>query len=58
MNTSRERLLWIGTAVMLGIGYVLLGRGETTMSPVFLLAGYMVLAPMAILSNGTSRKTS
>jgi hypothetical protein len=41
-------LLGIALAV-LGIGYVALSRGSTTLSPVLLVLGYCVLVPASLL---------
>jgi hypothetical protein len=44
-------LLGIGIAV-LGLGYVALSRGSTTLAPVLLVAGYCVLVPASLLLRG------
>ena len=52
---SRGMLLWPATALVLAIGYVLLGQGESTVSAVLLVIGYVCLAPSAILLGYNSR---
>ncbi len=44
-------LLAIGVGVLVA-GYVTLGRGSTTMAPVFLVTGYCVLIPASLLVRG------
>ena len=42
--------LLLGIALLvLGIGYVALSRGSTTLSPVLLVLGYCVLVPASLL---------
>ena len=48
-NRSRA-LLWWGVAMLvLAAGYADLARGGETLAPVLLVAGYLVLVPLAIL---------
>ncbi|HEX7938504.1 MAG TPA: hypothetical protein VF483_05885 [Gemmatimonadaceae bacterium] len=48
-NRSRA-LLWWGVAVLvIAAGYADLARGGETLAPVLLVAGYVVLVPLAIL---------
>ena len=43
-------LLWWGVAVLvIAAGYADLARGGETLAPVLLVAGYVVLVPLAIL---------
>jgi len=45
--------LLLGLAlVVLGVGYVALSRGSTTLAPVLLVAGYCVLVPASLLLRG------
>lgn len=48
----RAGVAWTATAVSIGMGYVLLARGGTTVPAALLVLGYVVLAPMAILGVG------
>lgn len=43
--------LWfaLGGLATIALGYFLLGRGSITMAPVLLVAGYVVLLPLAII---------
>ena len=45
---ARTPLLWIGTALTIVAGYVLLARGGTTAPALLLVVGYVLLAPLAI----------
>ena len=43
-------MLWWGVAVLvIAAGYADLARGGETLAPVLLVAGYVVLIPLAIL---------
>jgi hypothetical protein len=45
--------LLLGIALLvLGIGYVALSRGSTTLAPVLLVLGYCVLVPASLLLRG------
>jgi hypothetical protein len=52
-STTRTRSLvwWGATAVTLLAGYADLARGGETIAPLLLVAGYCVLAPLAILKS-------
>ena len=43
--------LWfaLGGLTVIAAGYYLLGQGSTSLAPVLLVLGYVVLLPMAIL---------
>ena len=41
-------LLLGGALVCLGVGYVLLAQGSTTVAPVLLVLGYCVLFPLGL----------
>jgi hypothetical protein len=46
---GRLRLLWPAVATLtLALGYVDLAAGGTTVAPVLLILGYVVLVPLAI----------
>jgi hypothetical protein len=45
---SRAVSLWGATVLTIGIGYALLANDETTVAPVLLVIGYVILAPCAI----------
>jgi len=47
-------LLGIALAV-LGLGYVALSRGSTTLAPVMLVLGYCVLVPASLLLRGREK---
>ena len=48
-NRSRALLWWGVAALVLLAGYADLARGGETLAPVLLVAGYLVLVPLAIL---------
>ncbi|HEX7546840.1 MAG TPA: DUF2723 domain-containing protein, partial [Gemmatimonadaceae bacterium] len=52
----RTPLLWIGTLLTIVAGYALLAKGGTTAPVVLLLAGYVLLAPLAIRGSGECTK--
>jgi hypothetical protein len=41
--------LFVGAAIALGVGYLLLGRGSTTAAPILLVLGYCVLLPLGLI---------
>jgi hypothetical protein len=41
--------LFVGAAVVLGAGYMLLARGSTTVAPILLVVGYCVLLPLGLI---------
>jgi hypothetical protein len=41
--------LFVGAAVALGAGYLLLARGSTTAAPILLVVGYCVLLPLGLI---------
>jgi hypothetical protein len=48
-----QNSLLLGIAlVVLGVGYVALSRGSTTLAPVMLVLGYCVLVPASLLLRG------
>ena len=47
---GKSALKWGVAAAVLAIGYADLARGEMTLAPIFLVVGYAVLVPVAILS--------
>jgi len=48
---SRGFIWWGATVVALLAGYAFLARGDETISPLLLVAGYCVLVPLAILKS-------
>lgn len=48
---SRGFIWWAATIVVLLAGYAFLARGDETISPLLLVAGYCVLVPLAILKS-------
>jgi len=51
-NTSTHAFKWkmfFGGLIAVLLGYVLLAMGNTTFSPILLVAGYCVLVPLAFL---------
>ena len=53
----RVALLWGATAVTIAAGYALLAAGGTTVPAVMLVAGYVVLAPLAIHSRASAAES-
>lgn len=50
LSFSRTNGLWLGIgALVITVGYVLLARGDTTLAPVLLVAGYCVLLPIGLV---------
>lgn len=47
--TRTNALLGVGGAVSLTLGYWMLSQGSITAAPLFLVLGYLVLIPMAII---------
>lgn len=41
--------LFLGAALALGAGYVLLAKGSTTAAPILLVLGYCVLLPLGLI---------
>jgi len=41
--------LFVGAALALGAGYLLLSRGSTTAAPILLVLGYCVLLPLGLI---------
>ena len=41
--------LFVGAALALGAGYLLLARGSTTAAPILLVLGYCVLLPLGLI---------
>jgi hypothetical protein len=51
-STRSRGFIWWGAAVVaLLAGYAFLARGDETISPLLLVAGYCVLVPLAILKS-------
>lgn len=48
-NRSRALLYWGAALLTLLLGYVDLARGGETVAPILLVAGYVVMVPLAIL---------
>ena len=48
-NRSRAMLWWGVAVLVIAAGYADLARGGETLAPVLLVAGYVVLIPLAIL---------
>ena len=42
-------VLFVGTAVALAGGYIMLAQGSTTAAPVLLVLGYCVLLPLGLI---------
>ena len=56
MRNARSMAMWGATGLTLAAGYLLLETGESTVSAVLLVIGYVVLAPCAIhLSYNSAR---
>ncbi len=41
--------LFVGAALVLMAGYVLLARGSTTAAPILLVVGYCILLPLGLI---------
>jgi hypothetical protein len=41
--------LFVGAAIALGAGYLLLAHGSTTAAPILLVLGYCVLLPLGLI---------
>ncbi|HHE38910.1 MAG TPA: hypothetical protein ENL20_10115 [Candidatus Cloacimonetes bacterium] len=52
---KRNKILLILAIVMLIIGYIVMGTGDKTISPVILIIAYVVLIPAAIMT-GVSKE--
>ena len=51
-----QNSLLLGVALaVLGVGYVALSRGSTTLAPVMLVLGYCVLVPASLLLRGRNQ---
>jgi hypothetical protein len=49
LRFGRRNLALLGAAlVSLAAGYVLLSKGDTTLAPILLVAGYCVLFPLGL----------
>jgi hypothetical protein len=48
-NRFRALIWWGVAALVIAAGYADLARGGETLAPVLLVAGYVVLVPLAIL---------
>jgi len=44
----RNILLLLAALVCLAVGYFLLSKGDTTLAPILLVAGYCVLFPLGL----------
>ena len=42
-------LLFVGAAIVLGAGYLLLAHGSTTAAPILLVVGYCILLPLGLI---------
>jgi transmembrane protein TMEM260 (protein O-mannosyltransferase) len=51
-------MLWVGTALCVLLGYVLLAAGGTTAPAALLVVGYVILAPLAIAGVRFRRKSA
>jgi hypothetical protein len=50
LSFSRANAIWLGAAVAsIGIGFALLAGGSTTIAPILLVLGYLVLLPIGII---------
>ncbi len=47
--SSKSLKIFIGSLISLLIGFVLLIKGDITFAPIFLVLGYVILIPLAIL---------
>ncbi len=45
---GRNLVLLAGAVVSLGVGYLLLAQGSTTLAPILLVLGYCVLFPLGL----------
>src|SRR4051812_25459998 len=45
---ARDMILPFAAAALLLLGYGLLVRGDTTLAPILLVAGYLVLVPLSL----------
>jgi hypothetical protein len=49
LRFGRRNLVLLGSAlVSLAVGYILLSKGDTTLAPILLVAGYCVLFPLGL----------
>lgn len=55
VHAVRSRMPILVAAGTLGLGYLDLARGGTTLSAVLLVIGYVVAVPWAIMTSGTGR---
>lgn len=46
---TRAMMYWGGALLVLALGYADLARGGETIAPILLVAGYVILVPLAIL---------
>jgi len=50
VRLGRRGLLWLGAAIgVIGVGFIALSLGSTTLAPILLVGGYLVLVPYALL---------
>ena len=52
---KKNKILLILAIVMLIIGYIIMGTGDKTISPIILIIAYVVLIPAAIMT-GVSKE--
>jgi len=52
---KKNKILLILAIVMLIIGYIVMGTGDKTISPIILIIAYVVLIPAAIMT-GVSKE--
>ncbi len=45
---SRNGILLAAAVVSIGVGYLLLAQGSTTLAPILLVLGYCVLFPLGL----------
>ncbi len=45
---SRNVILLVAAVVSIGVGYLLLAQGSTTLAPILLVLGYCVLFPLGL----------
>jgi hypothetical protein len=54
---NRKNLMWLGIAIgVIILGFISLALGSTTLAPILLAGGYLVLVPYAIMTSGRQRE--
>jgi len=47
--TKTNLIILIVGILLITIGYIILGKGDITISPIILIIGYLVIIPVALL---------